>query len=84
MANTRTFWNHNLVISVHIKNKTIEEIVKVAREADVAYLEVVAERFWNLPDGGGRKAWDEIRDLLTKHSLRPIVHSTYILMGFCG
>jgi len=67
-----------LGVSAHIKDKTVEEIAALAWEAGVRYLEIVAERFWNLPDGGGHSRWQEIKDLLARYGLCPFVHSSYI------
>lgn len=71
-------WRRHLGLSVHIKDKTIEDIAAVAGEFGLPYLEIVAERFWNLPDGGAETRWQEIKDLLIRSQLRPIVHSRYI------
>ncbi|MFQ5880996.1 MAG: sugar phosphate isomerase/epimerase family protein [Candidatus Methylomirabilales bacterium] len=78
MGNAEPLWRCHLGLSVHIKDKTVEEIAAVARESGLRYLEIVAERFWDLPDGGAETRWQEIKDLLTRYHLRPIVHSSYI------
>lgn len=76
MLNPGPSWRRHLGLSVHIKDKPVEEIAAVARESGVPYLEIVAERFWDLP--GAETRWHEIKNLLTRYSLRPIVHSCYI------
>ena len=78
MPDTGVFRKRYLGISTHIKENTVEEMAAVAKEVGVSYLEIVAERFWNLPNGGGKRLWKEIKDLLSHNGLRPIVHSSYI------
>jgi len=78
MGDTGTPRKRYLGVSAHIKDKTVEEIAALAWEAGVRYLEIVAERFWNLPDGGGQSRWQEIKDLLARYGLCPFVHSSYI------
>ena len=50
----------------------------LAGEIGVKYLEVVAERFWALPDGGGQGSWREVKELLARWGLHPFVHASYI------
>lgn len=71
-------WRRHLGLSVHIKDKTIEDIAAVAGDFGLPYLEIVAERFWDLPDGSAETRWQEIKDLLARYQLRPIVHSCYM------
>lgn len=78
MGNPGLSWRSYLGLSVHIKNKTIEEMAAVARDQGFPYLEIVAERFWGLPDRGGQVRWQEIKSLLAHYGLRPLVHSSYI------
>jgi sugar phosphate isomerase/epimerase len=78
MGDTGTPRKRHLGISAHIKDKPVEKIAALAWEAGVRYLEIVAERFWNLPDGGGKSRWQEIKDLLARYGLCPFVHSSYI------
>jgi sugar phosphate isomerase/epimerase len=78
MGNTHASWRRHLGLSVHIRDKTVEDIAAIARDSGVPYLEIVAERFWDLPDGGGEIRWQEIKNLLIRYKLRPIVHSSYI------
>ena len=78
MGSNGLWWRRHLGLSVHVKDKSVEEIAAVARELDLPYLEIVAERFWNLPDIGGKARWQEIKHLLHYYKLRPLVHSSYI------
>jgi sugar phosphate isomerase/epimerase len=71
-------WKARLGLSAHVKGKTVEETAAVARRLGVRYLEIVAERFWDLPDGGGEAQWQTLRELLASYGLRPIVHASYM------
>jgi len=71
-------WEKRLGLSAHVRDKTVEEIAALAVESGIAYLEVVAERFWGLPDADGKGRWSEIREMLKGYGLRPLLHSTYI------
>jgi len=78
MANPGSSWKRQLGLSARIKDKCIEEIATCASEAGIEYLEIVAERFWHLPDGGGQSHWQKVKELLERFDLRPLVHSSYI------
>jgi sugar phosphate isomerase/epimerase len=71
-------WKSLLGVSAHIKDEPIEEVAAVARRWGARYLEVVAERFWDLPDGGGEARWRELKELLGGYDLRPTVHASYV------
>lgn len=71
-------WRQHLGISAHIKDKVLEEIAAIATDCEIPYLEIVAERFWDLPDGGGQVRWQKIKDMLGRCGLRPLVHSSFI------
>ena len=77
-------WKSLLGISAHIKDETIEEVAAVARRWGARYLEVVAERFWDLPDGGGQTRWKELKELLGGHGLRPTVHASYVELNLAS
>jgi sugar phosphate isomerase/epimerase len=78
MIKAVTSWKKRLGLSAHVRHKTIEEIAALAKESGIAYLEIVAERFWGLPDADGKHRWFEIREMLKRYRLRPLLHSTYI------
>ncbi len=71
-------WKARLGLSVHIKDRTIEETAALARQFGMRHLEIVAERFWDLPDGGGEARWRTLRELLPRYGLLPFVHATFI------
>jgi len=71
-------WKSRLGLSAHVKDKTIEDVAAVASRCGAQYLEIVAERFWDLPDGGGEARWRQIKELLRSHGLLPTVHASYV------
>ena len=71
-------WKSRLGLSAHVKDKTIEDVAAVAGRCGAQYLEIVAERFWDLPDGGGEARWRQIKELLKSHGLLPTVHASYV------
>ena len=77
-------WKSLLGISAHIKDETIEEVAAVARRWGARYLEVVAERFWDLPDAGGEARWRELKELVAGHGFRPTVHASYLELNLAS
>ena len=78
MGSAGPSWKRRLGISAHVKDRTIEEMAALAGEIGAKYLEVVAERFWGLPDGGGEGRWPEIKELLARCGLHPFVHASHM------
>lgn len=77
-------WKSLLGISAHIKDEAIEEVAAVASRLGARYLEIVAERFWDLPDGGGKTHWRELKALVAGHGFRPTVHASYLELNLAS
>lgn len=79
-----TDWRSLLGLSAHVRGMSVEELAAVAHRKGMRYLEIVAERMWEMPEGGGRERWRALKELMEELELKPLVHATYVEMNLAS